>query len=243
MTTTERQRSRPRETPPEEFKWVLTVLGSPGVYIGLAAGVAAGLYAIHVHHFLKDEQTTLLFLGSSDVVLLAVILTATTVATSFLQGFFGRVTQTAGGLLTFFFPFILPALVSGAGALISFGAAMNVDSHVHETIKASLFGLAAFFTTWAIAGAMWLTISFTRKASEQREMLTDAEDLDARINRQLAAAEKATHPGPTTGVAAELERSMDLHRSGALTNAEFATAKAKALERRSGFSYLFRERP
>jgi hypothetical protein len=62
VTTTQPQRFPP-EQPPEKTKWFGTVV-SPGLFIAFAAGVVGGLYAIEVHPFLKDEQTSLLFLGS-----------------------------------------------------------------------------------------------------------------------------------------------------------------------------------
>ena len=242
MATPEPSPLPPLERSPEKKKWVRTVV-TPGLLIGLAAGVVGGLFAIRVHPFLKDEQTILLFMASSDVAILAVILTATTVATAFLQGFFGRVTQTSVGLLTFFFPFIFIAGVSGTAALVSFAGAMNVDSHVHETVKAGWFGLAAFLTTWAIAGIVWLIIAFTRKASEQRKALTAAEQDEEEEREENAQAKAASPPSLLTDAAGELERLTSLYAGGALTDEEFRAAKAKALGKGGWLWHTFRQRP
>ncbi len=202
---------------------------TPYLFVGVGAGLVGGLFAIRVHHFLKDEASALFFMGSADVALLAVVLTATAVVAGFLDGFFGRVTYASVGVSTFFFPFVLVARVSAAGALVSFGAALNVDSHTHETLKAGWFGLAAFLTAWAVVATAWLISAFTRKAGERRRDLTKEEQAIEEDEQETAESEILDTHSREADVASTLGQLAKLHDRGVLTAAEFTAAKASAI--------------
>jgi hypothetical protein len=159
--------------------------------IGAAVlGVLAGIFAISVHKFVKDERTILLAMAGVAIALLAVVLTATALMAGFLQDFFGLVIQKASGLRAFFRPFRIIAWVSAAAALVGFGGAINADSGP-EWLKAGLFGLAAALTTWTIVGTVWLISIFMDEAVEERKLETVKEQV-RRKQKELDGAKNAT---------------------------------------------------
>jgi len=137
--------------------------------VGVGLGVLGGIFAASVHKIVQDETTILLAMAGADVVLLAVILTATALVAGLLQDYFERVIEKAAGLRGFFRPFRIMARVCASAALVSFAGAMIADSSV-EWLRASVFGLAGGLTTWAIVGNVWLISIFMDQSNEQRKL-------------------------------------------------------------------------
>lgn len=113
--------------------------------------------------------------------LLAVVLAAVALMAGFLNGFFGRVIEAASSTWSFFRPFEIVAVISALGALFSFGGAIEA-SHGARDSRATIFGLAVFFVTWAVVGTAFLVREFINAAIEQREFLPkDEEPSEGRI--------------------------------------------------------------
>jgi hypothetical protein len=99
----------------------------------------------------------LLTAAGAAVGLLALAMTAMTVVFVFLP--FTR----ALGVRRFFRPFVVVGVVSGVAALFSFAGAMDGSSGP-LSIRAVLFGIAAWLVAWAILGAVNLVVLLVRYA-------------------------------------------------------------------------------
>jgi hypothetical protein len=141
----------------------------PQLLAGAVLGILTALWAVKVHKVLRQEETILLAMAAADVALLAVILTANALVAGLLQGFFGRVIQTAVGLDVFFRPFKIVSVAATVGALVAFAGAMDAGSG-SEGVRATLFGFASGLTTWTIVGTLILIFVFMRYAVRQRKL-------------------------------------------------------------------------
>jgi hypothetical protein len=146
----------------------------PYPLLGILLGIGTGWWAIHVHKVLADASSILLAMAGGDVALLAITLAAVALMSSFLQGSYGHIIQTAAGLDVFFLPFRIITCVSAAGALVCFAGAMNAGSGA-EWFRAALFGLGVGLTVWTIVGAIMLTFTFIEYSIDERESATEEE--------------------------------------------------------------------
>jgi len=149
----------------------------PEVLAGVGAGLAAGLWATHVHKELNDVATILVALGGADAAILALVLAAVGLMANFIRGFFGEVIEHArGGLRGFFRPFLVVAATSSLGVICSFGGAIDAERGSKEA-RAVWFGLALGFSAWAVVGTYFLVLAFIRRTIEGRnELLRDDGD-------------------------------------------------------------------
>jgi hypothetical protein len=116
---------------------------------------------------IKDVVVIAVGMATGDLALLAVVLTAVALMSSFLRGNYGRVISDAAGLNVFFFPFRVVACVSATAALASFLAAMDYHTGP-EWLQDAFFGLAVMLTVWTILGAVVLVFTFIQYATDER---------------------------------------------------------------------------
>jgi hypothetical protein len=162
-TTPPSNEARKREREDRRDK-LLEVIG-PYAVIGAGTGVGAGFWAIHVRGVLENESSVLLAMAGGDVALLAIILAAVALMSSFLRGNYGRVIQSVVGLDLFFLPFKLIVWVSALGALVGFAGGADAKSG-STAFRSALFGAGVWFTAWTILGTVMLTYAFIQYSVE-----------------------------------------------------------------------------
>lgn len=124
---------------------------------GFVLGAGAGFWVANSDRVLHEEGTVLSAAAGADVALLALTLAAMAFLTAFLDGFFGRLVRSYG-IRNFFFPFVLVAGVSAVAAIVCFAGALDNGTGPPK-LQDVLFGVAAWLTVWAIAGAFGLVLT------------------------------------------------------------------------------------
>jgi type IV secretory pathway TrbD component len=136
---------------------------------GVILGILTGIWAIKVHKVLKDETDILLGTADADVAILAIVLAAVALMSSFLQGRFSRLFRQRRRLNNFFRPFAIVTAVSASASLVSFLGAMNAESGA-EWWRAAVFGFAIGLTVWTIVGVASLTFLFIDYSKKERTL-------------------------------------------------------------------------
>lgn len=138
---------------------------------------AIGAWAASVHKLLTKEADVLLAVGGATVALLAVVLAALALVTTFLEGRYGQIIGSADSVKKFLRPFTFVATVNALAAIVSFVGAIDSDAASGPTaLRASVFGLAMFLAIWAILGTLGLISVFTEFAQKRRKYEDDIEN-------------------------------------------------------------------
>jgi hypothetical protein len=144
------------------LRFLRNTIFQPDFGIGLVVGIGVGIWAGYKHSVKLDEGTVLTTDIGASVGLLAVTLAAMTLILGFLQSFYKNVIRAArGGAKSFFYPFKVIAVVSGASAICGTVSSLDADSSPFR-LSSILFGLSIGLLTWAIIGAVQLVFIFVR---------------------------------------------------------------------------------
>jgi hypothetical protein len=167
--------------------------------IATAIGVGVGFWAYYKHSVQLDEGVVLTTDIGAAVGLLAVTLAAMTLILGFLQGFYANLIRSVpGGEKSFFYPFKVIAVVSGAAAVSGIVSALDADAKPFQ-LSSILFGLSVGLLTWAIIGSVQLVFIFVGHGTLWLELdeALSRRPSQKKIPENLGSAEAPSEPdGP-----------------------------------------------
>ena len=180
------------------WRFLRNTVFQPDFGVGAIVGVGVGFWAYYKHSVQLLEGVVLTTDIGASVGLLAVTLAAMTLILGFLQGFYKSLIRKVGGAKSFFYPFKVIAVVSGAAAISGLISSLDADSEPFR-LSSILFGLSVGLLTWAIVGAVQLVFIFVRHGTIWLELdkALGPRTSEILIPDDLEGAEMPTEaPGP-----------------------------------------------
>jgi hypothetical protein len=130
---------------------------APDAGFGLIAGCAVGLAAGLSVKVRDAGVTILLAAGAAGVALLAVVLTALSILVAFLSTeYVALLRRTTDGIEGALRPYQVVAFLSGALAVLGFGAALLYPAVSGPNWRSVILAIVGGLSVWAIAGTVTL---------------------------------------------------------------------------------------
>ena len=151
--------------------------------IGIAAGGAAALAALN-GGVRGNAPTVLLAELAVGLGVLAAVLAALTILTTFFDGHYRRVLEAAGGVPRAMLPYIVVAVLSGVGAVVALLSAAGWPAF-GPSARIPLFGLSTGLCVWTIAGVVSLVEITMFHGTQRAELMRGVEDVTEVRARRL----------------------------------------------------------
>ena len=143
--------------------------------IGLAAGGVAALCALN-GDVRGNAPTVLIAELAVGLAVLAAVLPALTILTTFFDGHYRRVLDAAGGVPRAMLPYIVVAVLGGVGAVVALLTAAGWPAF-GPSARIPLFALSTGLCVWTIAGVVSLVEITMFHGTQRAELIRGVEDV------------------------------------------------------------------